>query len=344
MPNSSAIFTPTLFRGSPGVTQGAIRPLRLGFRPFSSSLRGKRQITLDYDRASTNAVPAYATVGVYGVELPYETADFGSAANGQRLPGFQPNTGSAGQPVQSGTYVERIKITGGAATGISFINVLDGGQDVSAAPTVVFTPATGAPAATAIIRDRRVVGIVVTAAGGPFTAPPVITFTGGGTMTVAPTAVCAIGQQVTINTHIPFSAQNALTVGGVYWVATWRDKIIAASLGAVAAFNNADDGAVDPDQHIMGTAANNGFTVATGTHPDGTPTIGVLTLALGLPNNEVITVYRGTIRELSTLATHFGDKTQIRGLDLVYAVVGGAGDNSVTNITCQPAAGLGGTG
>jgi hypothetical protein len=217
------------------------------------------------------------------------------------------------------------------------ITVLDGGQDVTAVPTVVFTPATGAPAATAIIRDRRVVGITVTAVGGPFTTPPVITFTGGGQMTVAPTAVCGIGQQVTVNTHIPFAAHSPLAAGGAYWLATYQDRIIAANLSGVAAFNNADDGALDPDQHIMGTAANNGFTVATSTHPDGTLTVGALTLAQGLPNNSVVTVYRGTVRELSGLATHFGDKTQIRGTDLMYAVVGGAGDNSVTSISMTPA-------
>ena len=77
--------------------------------------------------------------------------------------------------------------------------------------------------------------------------------------------------------------------------------------------------------------------MATGTHPDGTLTIGVLTLAAGLPNDSIVTVYRGTIRELSALAVHQGDKTQIRGLDLMYAVVGAAGDNSVTNITATPA-------
>jgi hypothetical protein len=336
MPNSTAIMTPTLFRGTNGTTQGTIRPIRTGFRPFSQSTRGKRQMLAHYDRGSSNATPNYQTVGIYGVELPYETADFGSNASGQRLQGFQPNTGLAGQPTQTGTFVERIRLTGGVGTGISFITVFDGGQDISAAPTVVFTPATGAPAATAIVRDRRVVGIVVTAAGGPFTTPPVITFTGGGTMTIAPTATCAVGANTTINTHIPFTAHTGLTVGGAYWVATWRDRIIAAQLNGVAAFNNVDDGCVDPDQHVMGTAANNGFTVATGTHPDGTPTIGVLTTALGLPNNEVVTVYRGTIREISTLATHLNDKTQVRGVDLMYAVVGGAGDNSVSNICLFP--------
>ena len=338
MPNSSMIVNPTLFRGTNGTTQGTIRPIRPGFRPFGQSLRGKRQILLDYDRESANATPNFQTVGVYGMELPYETADFGSNASGQRNPGFQPNTGTAGQPTQTGTYVERIRLTGGVATGISFIAVLDGGQDISAAPTVVFTGGGGAAAAaTAIIRDRRVVGITITNAGSGYTSAPVITFTGGGTMTVAPTAVCGIGQNTTISTHIPFTAHTGLTVGGAYWVATWMDRIIAANLNGVAAFNNTDDGALDPDQHLMGIAANNGFTVATGTHPDGTPTIGVLTLAAGIPNNAIVTVYRGTIRELSALATHLNDKTQIRGLDLVFAIVGGAGDNSVSNIMMTPA-------
>lgn len=338
MPNSTALIAPSLFRGAPGTTQGSIRPIRTGFRPFAQSTRGKRQLLLDYDRSSANATPSYQTVGVFGIELPYPTADFGSNSSGQRLSGFQPNTGAAGQPTQTGTYVQRCRLTGGVATGISFITVLDGGQDVTAAPTVVFTGGGGASAAaTAIVRDRRVVGIVVTNAGTGYTSSPVITFTGGGSMTVAPTAVCGIGQQVTVNTNIPFAAHSPLASGGAYWLAVYNDRIIAANLSGVAAFNNTDDGVVDPDHHIMGTSANNGFTVATGTNPDGTAAVGILTLALGLPNNSLVDVYRGTVRELSALATHQNDQVQIRGVDLMYAVVGGAGDNSVTRIGLLPA-------
>lgn len=335
MPNSTANVIPTFFRGAPGTTQGAIRPIRMGFRPYAQSTRGKRQVMLDYDRMSTSATPAYATVGLFGIELPYETADFGTAANGQKLPGFQPNTGGPGQPVQSGTYVERVRLTGGAGTSLGLCTVLDGGQDVTAAPTVVFTPATGGPAATAVIRDRRVVGVVVTGVGGPFTTPPVVSFTGGGSMTVAPTATVTVGQQTTINTHIPFAAHSPLAAGGAYWMCVYQDRIIACNQNAL--FVNVDDGAVDPDQHIMGNNANQGFTVSSGTHPDGTANVGIITLILGLPNNVVVTVYRGTVRELSAIANHLNDQTQIRTLDLVYAVVGGAGDNSTTSIVARPA-------
>ena len=338
MPNSTASVVVPFFRGAPGTTQGSIRPVRPGFRPYAQSTRGKRQLLLDYDRASANATPNFQNVGIFGIELPYETADFGVSATGQRLPGFAPNAGSVGQPTQTGSYVERIRLTGGAATGISLITVLDGGQNVTAAPVVVFTGGGGASAAaTAIIRDRRVVGIVITNAGTGYTSAPVITFTGGGQMDVAPQAICGIGQVVTVSTHIPFATHAPLAAAGAYWVATYNDRIISCSTSAVAAFNNTDDGVVDPDHHIMGISSNCGFTVATGTHPDGTLTIGVLTLAAGLPNDSIVTVYRGTIRELSALAVHQGDKTQIRGLDLMYAVVGAAGDNSVTNITATPA-------
>lgn len=337
MPNSTAQINPTLFRGTNGTTQGAIRPIRPGWRPFAQSTRGKRQLILDYDRETTNATPNFGAVGVFGIELPYPTAAFGAATNGQLLPGWQPNTGMTGQPTQTGTYVQRIKLTGGVGTTISLINVLDGGQDVTSAPTVVFTGGGGASAAaTAIIRDRRVVGITITNAGTGYTSAPVITFTGGA-FSVAPIATCGIGQVLTVNTNIPFAAHAPLSAGGAYWFATWNDKIIAANLSGVAAFNNADDGALDPDQHIMGTSSNNGFTVATGTNPDGTPTIGVLTLAAGLPNGTTVDVYRGTVRELSALLTHLNDKTQIRGLDLMYAVVGAASDNSVSNIMLLPA-------
>lgn len=334
-----AIVNPTLFRGANGTTQGAIRPVRVGFRPFTERTRGKRYARLVYARNSANATPNFGNVGVLGIELPYQSMDQGANSLGQRLPGFNPNTGTPGVPLQTGSYTETIVLSGGAATGIGLITVLDGGADYTAAPTVVFTPATGAPAATAIIRDRRVVGITITAAGGPFTTPPVITFTGGGTPTRVAQASCGVGQQLTVNTHIPFLAHAPLAAGGQFWFITVNDRIIMCSTSAVAAFNNADDGVLDPDQHIMGTAANAGFTVATGTHPDGTTAIGVLTLAQGLPNNTRVSVYSGLIRELSAQGTHYFDDTQIKLLDLMYAVVGAAGDNSNSSIDIRPAFG-----
>jgi hypothetical protein len=328
-----AITNPTLFRGTNGTTQVAIRPVRVGFRPYTERTRGKRYARLKFDRGSANATPNYQTVGVYGIELPYETADFGVDANGRRNPGFAPNTGSAGQPLQTGTYVERVRVTSGAATTISQVTVLEGGQDYTSAPTVVFTGGGGASAAaTAIVRDRRVVGITVTNFGTGYTSAPVITFTGGGG--TGAIATCGIGQQVTINTHIPYAIHAPLAAAGAFWFATINDRILMCETSA--GFDAVDDGALDPDQHIMGTAANAGFTLASGTNPDGTTAIGVLTLPGGVPNGTVVTVYRGTVRELSALATHLNDDTQIRLLDLMWAVVGGAGDNSVSNITLVP--------
>lgn len=335
-----AIVNPTLFRGANGTTQGAIRPVRVGFRPFTERTRGKRYARLKFDRNSANATPNFGNVAVLGIELPYQSMDMGANSLGQRLPGFNPNSGTAGAPLQTGSYTETIVLSGGAATGISLITVLDGGADVTSAPTVVFTGGGGASAAaTAIVRDRRVVGITITNAGTGYTSAPVITFTGGGTPTRVPVATCGIGQVTTVNTHIPFLAHAPLAAGGQFWFATVNDRIIMCSTSAVAAFNNADDGALDPDQHIMGISSNAGFTVATGTHPDGTTVIGVLTLAAGLPNGTRISVYSGLVRELSALGTHYFDDTQIRLLDLMYAVVGAAGDNSNTSIVVGPAFG-----
>jgi hypothetical protein len=334
-----------LFRGAPGTTQGMIRPVRPGWRPYTQMTRGKRNVALEYARGSQNATPNYGNIGVFGIEMPYDTMQQGVNASGQLVAGFNPLTSSPGNYLQTATTVEKIKLTGGAGTGIGFINVIDGGADVTAVPTVVFTPATGAPAATAIIRDRRVVGIVVTAGGGPFTTAPVITFTGGGEVTRAPQALACIGQATVINTHIPFVAQGGLSNGTQMWVVTAEvvggSKIIAPNLNSIAAFNNADDGALDPDQHLMGISGNAGFAVATGTNPDGTAAIGVVTLCQGLPNGTIVNVYSGVVREISALALHQGDQTQIRTLDLMWVVAGAAGNNSQDQVILEPVVGAG---
>lgn len=332
-----AIQNPTLFRGTIGVTQGAIRPVVVGNRPFTQLTRGKRPVRLHFARGSASATPSYGAIGVYGVELPYPTADFGTDSLGRRLPGINPNTGSTGQPTTTGgSYVQRVRVTGGVATGISYVSVVEGGADYTAAPTVVFTPALGGVAATAIVRDRRVVGVTVTNVGSGYTAAPVITFTGGGSPTRACQATTGIGAQLTVNTNIPFIAHTPLTAGGQYWFAVYQDKVIMCSTSAVAAFNNADDGVLDPDHHLMGQAANAGFTVASGTNPDGTLAVGILTLSNGVPNNAVVTVYSGLVRELSAQLTHLNDNTQIKSLDLMYLVGGAAGDNSISNIDLLP--------
>jgi hypothetical protein len=335
-----------LFRGAPGTTQGMIRPVRPGWRPYTQMTRGKRNVQLEYSRGSQNATPNYGNIGVFGIEMPYDTAQFGVNSSGQLIAGSNPLASSLSSILATGTTVEKIKLTGGAGTGVGFINVIDGGADITAAPTVVFTPATGAPAATAIIRDRRVVGIVVTAAGGPFTTAPVITFTGGGAqVSRPPQAVAMLAQQATVNTHIPFVAQGGLAAGTTMWVVTAEvlggSKIIAPNLNSIAAFNNADDGAVDPDAHLMGISGNAGFTVATGTNPDGTTAVGIITLCQGLPNGTIVNVYAGTVREISALALHQGDQTQIRATDLMWVVAGAAGNNSQDQVILEPIVGAG---
>jgi hypothetical protein len=337
-----AITDVTLFRGANGTTQGAIRPVRPGWRPFDGRLRGKRYGLLQFSRNSPSGTTAtYATVGVLGIDLPYDTAAFGVAANGQILPGNSPNlSGLTIPPSVAGTYVQKIKISGGSAAGIGLITVVDGGSGVSAAPTVVFTGGGGSSAAaTAIIRDERVVGITITNAGSGYTSAPVITFT-GGTMITAPQAVCGIGQQVTVNTNIPYVVHAPLALGGQFWFATVEgphgSRILMCNTSAVAAFNNVDDGALDPDQHIMGTSSNAGFTLASGTNPDGTLTCGILTLAAGLPNGTVVNVYSGTVREVSAQLNHVNDRTQVKAIDLMWAVVGGSSDNSLTSIDLMP--------
>lgn len=337
-----ALVPITLFRGAPGTTQGTIRPVRPGWKPFSGAAKGKTPIALDFFRNSANATPSFGAVGVYGIEMPYDTNGNGVNSSGQLTPGYNPYTSSNGSYLQTGSVVQKIKLSGGVGTGIGLITVIDGGSDVTSAPTVVFTGGGGSSAAaTAIIRDRRIVGITITNAGSGYTSAPVITFT-GGSFNGVPQAVCGIGQVTTINTNILYAAHSPLAAGGGggYWVMTVEgnhgSRIVACSTSAVAAFNNADDGALEPEHHIMGTSSNCGFTVATGTNPDGTPTIGVLTLAAGLPNGTIVNVYYGVVRELSAQLTHQGDKTQIKGLDLMYAVVGASGDNSNTQITATP--------
>lgn len=340
--SSPSIANPRLFRGANGTTQLAARPVRPGWRPFTERTRGRRPVWLNFGRNSANATPNFGNVGVFGASLPYPSEGQGVDSSGRILPGFNPYISSPAGPIQAGGYVETITLSGGVGTGISMIAVLDGGADITSAPTVVFTGGGGASAAaTAIIRDRRVVGIQITNAGTGYTSAPVITFTGGGNMTRAPIATCGIGQVTTVNTHIPHNTHTPLSYAAYpsqnyYWfmevLGLGADRIVPCSTSLWS--TSADDGALDPDQHI-----NDSFTEATGTNPDGTTVIGVLTLAHGLPNNTRVRVYSVPVREVSALGTHYMDETQIQALDLMWAVVGAASDNSNTEINLVPAVG-----
>lgn len=338
-----AVTNPRLFRGAAGTSKLAARPIRPGWRPFTEKTRGKRPAWLKYATNSSNATPNFGSVGVYGCDLPYPTEGFGVNASGQLVPGGNVQYSANGAPLYTGGVVETQTLTGGVGTGISMITVVYGGKDVTAAPNVVFTGGGGSSAAaTAVIRDRRVVGIQVTNAGSGYTSAPVITFTGGGEMTTAPIATCGIGQVTTINTHIlynahaPITAMGAYPTQGFYWflevLGAGGDRIVPCSTSLFSA--TADDGALDEDQHI-----NDQFTVATGTHPDGTLTIGVLTLTTGLPNNTRVRVYSCPVREVSTYTTHNFDQTQVPVLDLMWAIVGAAGDNTNREIWLEPAVG-----
>lgn len=75
------------------------------------------------------------------------------------------------------------------ATGLTAVTVTNGGSGFTTAPTVGFTGGAGTgAAATAIVEDGVVVGIVVTAAGSGYTTAPTVTFTGGGGTGAAATA------------------------------------------------------------------------------------------------------------------------------------------------------------
>jgi hypothetical protein len=47
-----AIINPRLFRGAPGTSKLAARPIRPGWRPFTEKTRGKRPVLLKYDTNS----------------------------------------------------------------------------------------------------------------------------------------------------------------------------------------------------------------------------------------------------------------------------------------------------
>jgi len=345
-----AIQTPVLAQGFalPATTpaNSVTFPVRPGFRPYTERTRGKRpaNIILNRNLAAATAPGTAAPLGLFACDLTYETAQFGSNLSGQLLGGIDPlnavNPLSGASP--TGCYVEQVRVTGGAGTGLGFMVILNPGSGYSAAapPAVTFT-GLGAAAGTALVSvDGRVTGITLTNAG---------TYSAAGTVAIAAptngvTAVAAFsaGQVTTVNTHIPFATHAPTTAGGAYWFATWRDRIIACNTGFLAGIT-ANTG-LDPDQHVVGLSSagsysNAGFTVATGTNPDGTPTIGVLTLGLGIPNFSVITVYRGLIRQLLAPVTTNGlIRTQLRLNDLMWIggnATAGATETSVISATIE---------
>jgi hypothetical protein len=319
--------------------------MRGNARPFDGRLGGKRygRVKIVRQKVPGTAVASEAAgvsnVLVLGAELPHDsTADMGVDAAGRVLPGWNPNAGSLALPSQTGGYHERVKVSGGAAATCGFVEVLNGGSGYVTGDTVAITGGGGDATGTLIVRDGQVVGVTLTAAGTGFTAalPPVLTITsatGSGAVLKA-----GIGQQVTVQTHIPHATHAPLVSGGAVWVVIKNGKIMQCVTSSVP-FAAIDDGALDPDQHIMGLVTTNSFAEATGTHADGTTVIGVLTFTVGLTNGDILDIYRLPVRELIAAGAHYNDSTQIRCLDLMWAVVGAAAATMISEITIEPCVG-----
>ena len=307
-------------------------PVNVGRRPFSHLTKAGNQGRFVSNRVAGGTA---ATLGLFGVDLTYDGSPFNSDANGRVLPGYNP----VGAPLNlngvtpNGCYRERIRVSGGAGTGIGFITILDGGSGYTSAPTITFANA-GAAAATAVISaDGRVVGAFVTNAG---------TFASNSTISVAaPTAgrqakaALMVGQVTSVSTHIPFATHAPTTQAGAYWVAMWRDRIIACSTATLGL-----GGATAPTAGLEGeNQYAEGFTVATGTHPDGTTTVGVLTLSRGIPNGSEIVVYRGSVNQLANLGTVAGTlDIQVRVPTLAYiGCTTGAADTGSITASLSPA-------
>lgn len=296
-------------------------PVAVGRRPYSHLTRASQPVVFSMTRTATSGTQA--PLALFGVDRTFEGSVFGFDANGRVQPGYNP-VGAAlnlNGVAPNGVYREKIKVSGGAGTGIGFIPILDGGSgyDPSSVPGITFANA-GTAAATAVVsQDGRVVGAIVTNAG---------TFASNSTITIAaPTsgrqarAALIAGQVTTVNTHIPFTAHAPTTAGGAFWWAEYRDRIIACSTGVLAF---APDTGLENDNQYA-----EGFTVATGTHPDGTTAIGVLTLARGIPNGAEITVFRGVANLVARLPTSGAQRSQVRAGHLCYIGATAAGTTDV---------------
>jgi hypothetical protein len=317
-------------------------PVRPGWRPYTEATRGKRPVYLKHNRnlAAATAPGTAAPIGIFGCDLTYDSASFGVNNAGQALPGADPLNSALNlaQGSVAGCYVDTIRVSGGAGTGLGPIVVLNpgSGYNPASAPAVTFT-GLGTAAGTALISpDGRLVGVTLTNIG---------TFSASGTVTVAAptngvtaTVAFSAGQVTTVNTRIPFATHAPTTAGGAFWLAMWRDRVIACNTGLIAAISGANG--LDPDQQVVGLSSagsytNAGFTVASATHPDGTLTIGQLTLGLGIPNGSFITVYRGLVRQLlAPAATNGLLNLQIKALDCMWLggnATAGATETSVVS-------------
>lgn len=317
-------------------------PVRPGFRPYTEKTRGKRPAFLNYDRrlAAATAPGTAAPIGVFGCDLTFESNAPGIDSNGRVVAGYDPLTAplNLGAASPAGCYVEQIRVSGGVGTGIGFCPILNPGAGYTSAPAVTFT-GLGTAAGTALISaDGRVVGILLTNVG---------TYAAAGTISIAAptngvTAVAAVtaGQVTSISTHIPFATHAPTTAGGAVWFATVRiggnERIVACSTALLAPTANSG---LDPDQHLVGTAANYGFTVATGTNPDGTTVIGVLTLAVGIPNGATVTVWRGVVRQIMVPSVvNSAMSNQIKCLDAMWLggnATAGATETSVISANLE---------
>lgn len=336
-------------------------PVRPGFRPYTEKTRGKRPVNLVFDRniAAATAPGTAAALAIFGCEFAKDTTAT-TDANGRLIPGYDPETAPlALNASPSGAYRETILLTGGTGTGITPITITNPGSGYTSAPTIVVywlkndgTLQNSAPGgstqatATALIStDGRVVGAVLTAIGvGYVTAPtasagpPVIGFSGGGGTNAAATA--GIGAVLTVNTHIPHAAHAPTTDGGAFWYVTvggvTTRRVLPYHTGLVAPSFSVG---LDPDQQVQAISTNYGFTEATGTHPDGTTAIGVLTLGAGMPNGSIVTVHRGLIRQMTNLSQGMGHEAfQAKTLDVMWvgcATTAGSTETSVYSASLE---------
>ena len=324
-------------------------PIRGGFRPYTEKTRGKRPANIVWNRnlAAATAPGTAANLALFGAEWTSEHNNMGVDANGRIVPGYDPLSSSLNLMgvAPAGAYSEKIRVSGGAGTGIGFLAILNpgSGYDPASAPAVTFSGA-GTAAATAIVSpDGRVTGLQITNAG---------TYSASATVTIAaPTsgvqAVAAIsaGQVTTVYTHIPYAAHAPTTVGSAFWVAIWRDRIIACSSALLGTTANQPTAAqlggmgCDADQHVIGLSTAPGFTVATGTHTDGTTTIGVLTLGVGIPNGDNIYVVRAPVKRLIPGTQSMGlFRHQVKIPDFMWVGVdttAGATETSVLGVTVE---------
>jgi hypothetical protein len=326
-----AIATPILVQLFPlpatVVANSNTLPIRPGFRPYTDRNRGKRYTNLQVARnlAAATAPGTAAPIGVFGAEFPLGRNGVDTA--GRILPGIDPSTLSLDLSIgtTAGAYAETIRVSGGAGTALGFCVMLNAGSgyDPATPPAVTFANAGAAAATACVSREGRVTGLLLTNAG-TWSATASVTIAAPA-FGVQATAAVTKGEVTTVNTHIPFAAHAPTTAGGAFWAAIWRDRLIAASANLIGTTGGQPTAAqlsamgLDGDQHVLGLNTAPGFTVATGTNPDGTTTIGVLTLGVGIPNGDRIQVIRGLVKPvLLPGVTNGVSDHQIKGLDFMW--------------------------